>query len=133
MYLILENYIPVLNIRLNRLQFSGGLTGHRLSLQSYRHGTRSGKMRQKKKTKTKTKQEQGWDSGESTLLPPMRPGFKYRRRRNKWVEFIVASILSFAPRDPLRGCATDLQINIYYINEFVLPRFLLVCQYTVIT
>ena len=122
MYLILENYIPVLNIRLNRFEPSELPARDKIWQDA-----------QKKKTKTKTKQEQGWDSGESTLLPPMRPGFKYRRRRNKWVEFIVASLLSFAPRDPLRGCATDLQINIYYINEFVLPGFLLVCQYTVIT
>ena len=35
---------------------------------------------------------QGWRSGESTRLPPMWPGFKSRRRRHMWVEFIVGSL-----------------------------------------
>ena len=37
--------------------------------------------------------EQGWRSGESTRLPPMRRGFKSRRRRHMWVEFVVDSLL----------------------------------------
>ena len=36
--------------------------------------------------------EQGWRSGESTRLPPMWPGFKSRRRRHMWVEFVVSSL-----------------------------------------
>ena len=36
--------------------------------------------------------EQGWCSGESTRLPPMWPGFKSRRRRHMWVEFVVGSL-----------------------------------------
>ena len=36
--------------------------------------------------------EQGWRSGESTRLPPMWPGFKSRRRRHVWVEFVVGSL-----------------------------------------
>ena len=32
----------------------------------------------------------GWRSAESARLPPMRPGFKSRRRRHMWVEFVVA-------------------------------------------
>ena len=35
--------------------------------------------------------EQGWRSGESARLPPMWPGFKFRRRRHMWVEFVVGS------------------------------------------
>ena len=35
---------------------------------------------------------QGWCSGESTRLPPMWPGFKSRRRRHMWVEFVVGSL-----------------------------------------
>ena len=37
--------------------------------------------------------EQGWRSGESTRLPPVCPGFKSRRRRHMWVEFVVGSLL----------------------------------------
>ena len=37
--------------------------------------------------------EQGWRSGESTRLPPVWPGFKSRRRRHMWVEFVVGSLL----------------------------------------
>ena len=36
--------------------------------------------------------EQGWRIGESTRLPPMWPGFKSRRRRHTWVEFVVGSL-----------------------------------------
>ena len=36
--------------------------------------------------------KQGWRSGESTRLPPMWPGFKSRRRRHMWVEFVVGSL-----------------------------------------
>ena len=35
----------------------------------------------------------GWCSGESALLPLMWPGFKSRRRRHMWVEFVVGSLL----------------------------------------
>ena len=35
---------------------------------------------------------QGWRNGESTRLPPMWPGFKSRRRRHMWVEFVVGSL-----------------------------------------
>ena len=34
---------------------------------------------------------QGWRSGENTRLPPMWPGFRYRRRHHMWVEFVVRS------------------------------------------
>ena len=35
--------------------------------------------------------EQGWRNGESTRLLPVWPGFKSRRRRHVWVEFVVGS------------------------------------------
>ena len=34
-----------------------------------------------------------WRSGESACLPPMWPGFKSRRQRHMWVEFVVGSLL----------------------------------------
>ena len=34
----------------------------------------------------------GWRSGESTRLPPVWPGFEFRRRRHMWVEFVVGSL-----------------------------------------
>ena len=34
----------------------------------------------------------GWRNGESTRLQPMWPGFKFRRRRDMWVEFVVGSL-----------------------------------------
>ena len=34
-----------------------------------------------------------WRSGGSARLPPMWPGFKSRRRRHMWVEFVVGSLL----------------------------------------
>ena len=34
----------------------------------------------------------GWRSDESARLPPMWPGFKSRRRRHMWVEFVVGSL-----------------------------------------
>ena len=37
--------------------------------------------------------EQGWCSGESTLLPPMWPGFKHRCEHHMWLEFVVHSLL----------------------------------------
>ena len=37
--------------------------------------------------------QQGWRSGESARLPPMRPGFDSRTRRHMWVEFVVGSLL----------------------------------------
>ena len=36
---------------------------------------------------------QGWPSGESAPLPPVWPGFKSRRRRHMWIEFVVGSLL----------------------------------------
>ena len=38
--------------------------------------------------------EQGLRSGESARFPPKWPGFKYRRQRHMWVEFVVGSLLS---------------------------------------
>ena len=35
--------------------------------------------------------EQGWRSGESTLLPPMWPGFDCQSQRHMWVEFVFPS------------------------------------------
>ena len=35
----------------------------------------------------------GWHRGESARLLPMWPGFKSRRRRHMWVEFVVGSLL----------------------------------------
>ena len=34
-----------------------------------------------------------WRSGESARFPPMWLGFKFRRRRHMWVEFVVGSLL----------------------------------------
>ena len=34
----------------------------------------------------------GWQSGESICFPPMWPGFKSRRQRHMWVEFVVGSL-----------------------------------------
>ena len=42
-------------------------------------------------TRSKRKSK-GWRSGESARLPPMWPGFKSRRRRHMWVEFVVGSL-----------------------------------------
>ena len=36
---------------------------------------------------------QGWPSGERARLPPVWPGFKSRRRRHMWIEFVVGSLL----------------------------------------
>ena len=36
--------------------------------------------------------ERGWRSGERARLPAMWPGFKSRRRRHMWVEFVVGSL-----------------------------------------
>ena len=35
----------------------------------------------------------GWRGGESGSLPPMWLGFKSRRQRHMWVEFVVGSLL----------------------------------------
>ena len=46
----------------------------------------------------------GWRSGESARLPPMWPGFKSRRRRHMWVEFVFCSLLCserFSPGTPV--------------------------------
>ena len=37
--------------------------------------------------------EQGWHNGERRRLPLMWPGFKSRRPRHMWVEFVVGSLL----------------------------------------
>ena len=34
----------------------------------------------------------GWRSGESTLLPPVWPGFKSQCQHHMWVEFVVGSL-----------------------------------------
>ena len=39
------------------------------------------------------KKSKGWRSGDSARLPPMWSGFKSRRRRHMWVEFVVGSLL----------------------------------------
>ena len=44
-------------------------------------------------TKWNREGSKGWCSGESARLPPMWPGFKSRRRRHMWVEFVVGSLL----------------------------------------
>ena len=46
---------------------------------------------------------QGWRSGESTLFPPMWPGFDSLTRRHMWVE-LVGSLLCterFSPGTPV--------------------------------
>ena len=45
----------------------------------------------------------GWRGGESGSLPPMWLGFKSRRQRHMWVEFVVGSLL--APRGFFSGCS----------------------------
>ena len=71
----------------------------------------------------------GWRRGESARLPSMWPGFKSRRRRHMWVEFVVGSLLCserFSPllknrfdqadqvnKEPLCGCATSKSLFIY--------------------
>ena len=42
---------------------------------------------------------QFWRKGESTRLPPMRPGFESWRRRHMWAEFVVCCCFSLLPRD----------------------------------
>ena len=86
-----------------------------------------------------------WHSGESTCLPPMWPGFKSRRRRHMWVEFVVGSLpclersfsrysgfpLSSKPtfpnsnltrnqidKEPLCGCATCKSLFIFICYSF---------------
>ena len=90
----------------------------------------------------------GWRSGESACLPPMWPGFKSRRRRHMWVEFVVGSLpcsdrffsrysgfpLSSKPNsskfqfvqesgrdeEPLGGCATSKSLFIIYFIIYYL-------------
>ena len=78
-------------------------------------------------------------------FPPMWPGFKSRRRRHMWVEFVVGSLLcserGFSPgtpvfpspekptfpnsnstrnqvdEEPLCGCATSKSLFIYLFNS----------------
>ena len=93
--------------------------------------------------------EQGWRSGESACLPPMWPGFKSRRPRHMWVEFVVGSPLAprgFSPgtpvfpspqkptfpnsnstrnqvdKEPLCGCATCKSLFIYYLFIYIKRR-----------
>ena len=87
-----------------------------------------------------TRGRKGWRSSESTRLKPIGPGFKSRRRRHMWVEFVVGSLLAprgFSPgtpvspspqkptfpnsnstriqvdEEPLCGCATSKSLFIY--------------------
>ena len=89
----------------------------------------------------------GWRRGESARLPPMWPGFKSRRRRHMWVEFVVGSLPCSewffsgysgfpSPRkpifsnsnstrnqvgeEPLCGCTTSKSLFILCINLFIL-------------
>ena len=39
-----------------------------------------------------TRGRKGWRNSESTRLKPIGPGFKSRRRRHIWVEFVVGSL-----------------------------------------
>ena len=82
----------------------------------------------------------GWRSGESARLPLMWPGFKSRRQRHMWVEFVVGSLLcserffsgyfgfplsartsmsnsnstkNQVDEEPLCGCATSKSLFIY--------------------
>ena len=88
----------------------------------------------------------GWRSGERAGLPQMWPGFKSRRRRHMWVEFVVGSLLcserffsgysGFPPpqkptfpnsnstrnqvdEEPLCGCATSKSLFIYLFCLFI--------------
>ena len=45
-----------------------------------------------KEKKRKSFHSKGWRRSESARLPPMWPGFKSRRRRHMWVEFVVGSL-----------------------------------------
>ena len=90
--------------------------------------------------------EHGWRSGESTHLPAMWPGFKSRRRRHIWVEFVVGSLLcsrgfsqgtpifpspqkltfpnsnstrNQVDEEPLCGCATCKSLFIHCIYLFI--------------
>ena len=87
-----------------------------------------------------TRRRKGWRSSESTRLPPMWPGFKSRRRRYMWVEFVDGSLLcserffsgysgfpspqkptfpnfnstqNQVDKEPLCGCATSTSLFIY--------------------
>ena len=45
--------------------------------------------------------EQGWRSGESTLLTPICAGFDFRARRHMWVEFVFGFVLKVVAGKPL--------------------------------
>ena len=45
-----------------------------------------------KEKKRKSFHSKGWHRSESAHLPPMWPGFKSRRPRHMWVEFVVDSL-----------------------------------------
>ena len=56
---------------------------------------------------------QGWRSGESTRLPPMRPVFDFQTRCHMWVEF-VGSLLSterFSPGTPVFPLLKDQHLT----------------------
>ena len=79
----------------------------------------------------------GWRSGESARLPPMWRGFKSRRRRHMWVEFVVGSLLCYetffsgysgfllssktniSKEEPLCGCATSKSLFVIYYYLFI--------------
>ena len=95
-------------------------------------------------TKWNREGSKGWCSGESARLPLMWPGFKSRRLRHMWVEFVVGSLLCserFSPgtpvfpspqkptfpnsnstrnqidEEPLCGCATSKSLFIYLFKS----------------
>ena len=59
--------------------------------------------------------EQGWRSGESSRLPLMWFGFKSRRRRHLWVEFVVSSPLAW------RGFSADTPDTLLKNQHFQIP------------
>ena len=95
----------------------------------------------------------GWHSGQSARLPSVGPGFKSRRRRHMWVEFVVGSLpcserffsgysgfpspqkpafpnsnstRNQVDEEPLCGCATSKSLFIYlfiYIYLFICLGF----------
>ena len=56
---------------------------------------------------------QGWRSGESTLLPPMRPGFDSQARRHMWVEFVGSLLCTerFSPGTPVSPLLKNLYLT----------------------
>ena len=56
----------------------------------------------------------GWRSSESARLPPMWPGFKSRRRRHMWVEFVVGFLL--CSERFFSGPVWKTRFNLYAVN-----------------